>query len=286
MDLQEMHEVLIASENKEDSRIMLAAVVEVMVNGYIKREGREIQISMRERGKEVLPEADDLKETMKANSLVPFYSLSKTLSSPLSGKDSMELTIRSGRIYCGRVRFSCSDISLMPVRTDAVLAVVHTGADAAGIIRKLNLPSEIPVVFAVIKEKEPGKYDSAEEELRKYTDFSDALFADRKIFAVWYSALGYMNGETRSKESAYPYGIEEMFWKLMGVAGRSRYYYLNSIIKESERTIKRRAGIFQRGSVRRSIELRLARENYSLAVRDLFGTEQLIAVTEGTQLVE
>lgn len=284
MGFQGMHEVLIVAENIKDSRTVLAAVVEVMVNGYIKREGREVQINMRELGKEVLPEQEDLEETMRANSIAAEYSLSNVLANPLSGQDKMELTIRSGRIFCGRVRFYCLDSPIKPVRTDVVLVVVHAGNDVAAFFRNLNIPVDTPVVFAVIPRKEPEKYSSAEEELRKNTNLLEPLFSKRKVVAVWYNALGFMNGESRSQDRAKPYGVEEMFWKLMGAAGRSRFFYLENIIKESERIIKRRASVFQKGSVRRTLELRLARENYSSAVRDIFGAEQLIAVTEGTLL--
>ena len=284
MGLQGMHEVLIAAENNNHSHIVLAAMVEVMVNGYIKREGREVQISMRERGKEVLPEQEDFEETMRANSIAAEYSLSKALADPVASQDKMELTIRSGRIFCGRVRFCCSDSPIKPGRTDAVLAVVHAGDNAAIFFQNLNIPVDTPVVFAVIPEKEPEKYNSAEEVLRKTTNLSAPLFSKRKITAVWYHAMGFFNGESRSQDRAAPYGVEEMFWKLMSVVGRSRFFYLDNIIKESEKIIKHRASIFQRGSVRRTLELRLARENYSIAVRDIFGAEQLIAVAEGTLL--
>ena len=286
MDLQGLHEVLIASEHKEDSSIMLTAIVEVMVNGYIKRNGREVQISMRERGKEVLPEQEDLEEAMKASSAASRYSLAQTLAVPLSGHDEMELTIRSGRKYCGRVRFRCTDSTIPPVHTDAVLAIVRNKEDAAVFFRELDIPDDTPVVFAVITEKEPDQNDSAEDELRKFTDLSDPLFFNRRIFIGWYNSFGFLNGKTRTPESALPYGVENLFWKLMDAAGRARYSYLNDIIKESEKAIKRRASVFQKGSVRRTIELRLARENYSLAVRDIYGTEQLIAVTEGTALFD
>lgn len=261
--------LVIANENEE--KLFLAALVQVLTNGYLRHADRNVQVSMREEGSEVLYGDEDIKAAMKASADASEITVKNAAQSPDNIPESLELAVRSEQTFCGRILFTTKEIdepdSVIIIAgseeiTDLPSRLANTGDARCTLLIRKDLP-ESEVIS--------GKVGMA--------------LGGRQFSTFAYSPYGFMSdGSARTAENASPHGIDEIFWNAASDAAKHRTEKLSAIIAESEKMIGLRAGTYQKKSPRRQMELNYSRRIYAEAAREIFAAEQLAALAGGEPL--
>ncbi|MCM1507914.1 MAG: hypothetical protein NC177_12400 [Ruminococcus flavefaciens] len=280
MPLDNTLDIAVISSNKNNGKIMIASIVAEIVNKTSSVNGYDVIASIREKGKELLFGSEEVKESLKASERADSYSLKTALLSAdnISNTVNISFVCRNPDIFCGRVHFHCEsdDINIDPSVTDAVLLVT----DKDNKQQKLSMPENIPVVAAVYCESEPENININDSFGAMVSESIYNTVKSRRCFLGWYNPYGFNDGKLNSAENASPFGIYELFWKLMNLASERGKQYYQNIVSESLKTISSRRSVFQRDSRRRVMELEEARKKYAHSVDSLYAIEQLSAITE------
>ena len=261
--------LVLASGN--EGKLFLSALVQVLTNGYLRRNDRNVQVSMREEGKEVLQGDDDIKAAMKASADAAEITVLKCAQSPENIPDSIELAVRSEQSFCGRILFTNEDIP----EPDSVIIIA--GSDEIPDLASRLANTGDAKCTLLIRKDLPGSEETSSA--------AGAALGGRQFSTFAYSPYGFMSdGTARTAENASPHGIEEIFWNVAGDAANHRTERLSGIISDSEKIIGLRAGTYQKKSPRRQMELNYSRRIYAEAVREIFAAEQLAALVGGEPL--
>ncbi len=284
-----IQQIAVVCGNSENYRLFFAALTEVMINNYVSHHNRHIDISMRQRGLEILQGSEDTEEGMMASDRAKQFSFLDISKIP----NEWEVVLRNENQYCGTVCFSGAspDVPIKKYRDiiDTVLILIDkkTVSIPEEYVRKLISDSVSGVCFALKCDSPIQGQESAEEFVKNNFSSLYSLLAGRLSAFCWYHPYGFQpNGEPKPAEDATPYGIDELFWNVMRISATMRINYLQQLAEEKTEIIRKRNSVFQRNSMRRVLELNRAREAYSMAVQSMYAVEQLLAVTEGSALVE
>ncbi|MEE5993274.1 MAG: hypothetical protein V3G42_08540 [Oscillospiraceae bacterium] len=277
--------IAVAVPQAEQFQLFFASITEMMVNGYVTHHQRNFNISMRERGKEILNGADDIAEGMKASDKARAFSFLSLNTIP----DEMELVLRENKQYCGTAHFygvlPSSPIQKYQDMIDTIVIIIDE--KATPFTENWIQNTDAGVCMIVVNNSPEQAKESAEEYLKNQANSLYALAVERMHSFHWYHPYGFQSDGTRKPlGDATPYGVEEIFWSIMRISATMRMNYLQKLAEEQGRMIQRRSGIFQKNSLRRRMELNQARGIYSMAVQGMYAVEQLLASAEGKPLAE
>lgn len=284
MPLDNTLDIAVISNNKNNSRIMLASIVSEIVNKTSTVNDYNVIASIREKGKELLFGSENLEESLIASKRADGYSLGTALESAEKISDSVDISFlcKNPDTFCGRVQLHCesSDTQIDHEITDAVLLVTDKNDKQ----NEIFVPEDIPIVVSVYCESEPVNISADDRLSSMVSENVCNTVKSHKHFCGWYNPYGFDNGKQKDAEDASPFGIDKLFWQLMNFAAETGQQYYQNIVSCSLKTISARRSVFQRNSQRRVLELEDARKNYAHAVDSLYGIEQLLAITEGKPL--
>ena len=287
-----MLRVTVLSGESAHPRVMLAALTEALVRHPVQRYEREITISMREEGRELLPDEEETKAELLASNLAAQYGLEWAMKDPEQIPEEMELAVLAEDTYCGRVSFACTppeEILEEPPDTDAYLLVVSPGAPMLVypyIFRKLEEERSFPVCLALLCDKQPPPDAVPAEALQRIAPDLAESMAGRNRIVRFYHPSGFLpDGTLCMPENASPYGLQVIFWDLMRFTARRRRDLLTRRIRELRETVMHRNSMFQAKSQRRRLELSQSRAGYAAAVKELYEAQCLIALESGLPLV-
>lgn len=293
MILDGTQRITVAAQNADDSRILLAAITEAMVRNIVTRHDREIVISMRAKGAELLFGAEDTQEELVASSRAADFALGQALQNPAQVPDSMELSVRFKDWFCGRIHFGCflpdSDIAEFTRTTDTVLILLDTQNTDQKQEHLISLvkDADAGISFVIQCHQPPSPDNTPEAWLKKEAPYLYDLAQDRMCAYQWYNPYGFQpDGTPNSADNAVPFGAEALFWDTMHISASLRSQFLQQKAEEMLRIIRSRNSMFQKDSVRRRLELDHARANYAAAVQHMYGAEHLLSVTDGTPFPE
>lgn len=278
MPKKDVLNVAVVSENLNDGKIMLSSIVAAIVRNVLTVNDNEIEASMCDEGKELLSGSERIAESLLASNRADAFSLKKALIEANSISDNMTIAFRCNDTFCGRVHFQCltADKTDECRESDAVLFIADENK-----IADSNVQIGKPVVIAVKTEKFHGKAE-IENGIESYISqqFLNAI-EEHGYAAYWYNPLGFDNEKINSIEEAAPYGVEQLFVKLMNYAAEYGQSYYRKIIAYSQKMVSMRRSVFQKKSPRRVLELEDARKRYSYAVNSIYGIEQLLTIMTG-----
>ncbi len=274
-------EIVVSAHEPAEERVLLSTIVTCIVQSTVRRFDREVLVSIRDRGEEIVQGAENISAVLRGTHNASSYSLLRALENPMEIPDTLSLTLECEGQFCGRVNFYCNGGNA-PEQYDALISLVNEKTTPR---ESTLLPlSSAGVVVAVQRETEPD----AGESLREYvkTNYPDVLLCEENVnFAFsWYNPYGYLGGVQRDADNPYPYGIDSLFWETMRTAAAAKIHAMQRHLKNSTDTIRRLRSKYQADSVRRMLELDIARHNYTTAVRSLYAAQQLKALTEGDPL--
>lgn len=286
MALIGLHEITVLANNDGDRRIMLAAIVERTARNRFRINDTAVQIGMQERGREILYGDEDIREAMAGNARLNEFAIEKALENPMQIPQEMELALRAENKYCGRLRFRCMDIpENLDDLVDVMLIILNENSREENLEQHsriiLNNCKWTAIVAAVVCTEPPGENDDPKEAFDRILPEFGKKLKERKFFCGWYNPYGFSSGVLRSTDNPQPFGVEDIFLKTLGYAAEVRTDFLRRSAEKSLEVIKSRRSIFQRDSVRRMIELEKSRVRYSCAVKDIYASEQLLALTKG-----
>lgn len=286
-----MLRVTVLSGETAHPRVMLAALTETLVRHPVVRHDRRITVSMREEGRELLPDAEETKAELLASNLAAEYALEKAMQDPEHIREEMELAVLAEETFCGRVGFSCPPPELFPddaPETDALLLVVSPGAPMLVypyVFRMLEEDRNLPACLALLCDKQPAPDADPAAALQRIAPALAESMAGMNRTVRFYHPSGFLpDGTICMPESASPYGLQEIFWDLLRFTARRRRDLLNGRIQELREIIMHRNSVFQSGSHRRRLELSQCRAAYAEAVRALYEAQSLMALEAGMSL--
>lgn len=288
---REMVQIRVLSAGHGQGRVMLSALVEATVRHLVMRGGREFFVSMREKGKEFLPDAEHTKAELIASNLAMQFALGKALADPDTIPPHMELAVSTDRIYCGRVRFAFQlpeEGTAEEISPDANLLIVPAAAPDAVIPtaqKFLNDAENTPVCIALFCDHKPSPADDANAMLRSLSPALIELFGEREWCCECYNPCGFQpDGSICSADHASPVGAAELFWDAVGFAAKRREAYFRQELHDAAAVIKRRNSVYQANAPRRLLELRHNRGVYAAAVKGLYEAQTLLAAATGMPL--
>lgn len=286
-----MLRITVLSGENAHPRVMLAALTEKAVRHTLIRHDREIIATMRERGSEIVPEAEDARAALIASNRALEYTLEKAMRSPEQIAPEMELCIRSEDTYCGRLRFYCPPPETFlesPPETDAFLLIVSPGAPMLVypyIFRQVEEDKTLPVCTALLCTAPPAENSEPGISLQNIApDLTECVFGMNKSVRYYHPCGFAPDGKICSPENASPCGAGEIFWDLVRFTARNRRDALEKKIRTLRQTIMHRNSVYQSGSQRRRLELAQARAAYAEAVQQLYEAQMLLAAESGMNL--
>ncbi len=236
----------------------------------------EVIVSMAEKGKELLFDAERYEESVTASRRADNYVPGASVSSLEDVSDTMELSFRCRDTFCGRVLFRCfqSEGYEQSELTDAVLFIVDRDRTPFD-----NISINLLTSFTAAVYTETEECDA----LKEFNEYMSGEFPAEhdKLFCFGYNPLGFADGKVNSEDDAEPYGTEEIFWNVVRNAAQNGQEFYNRALRNALKTVSRRRSVFQRKSFLRQLDADLARESYVTSVSSLYGIENLILLLNG-----
>ncbi len=289
----DMHQIAVLSGVPRQSRVLLAAMTEAAVRHLVIRHDREILISMREKGREFLPDAEHTKAELIASNLARQYALDTAIQDPDAIPDAMELSVQAENHYCGRLRFYCHDPESAPeaaFQPDAYIVIVSAVAPqlAMPVVQKVLRPEHpAGVCIALFCDQKPGTAEQPEKAFRILAPELSEFLQDRACSFAFYNPCGFQkDGAICSADHASPLGALDLFWDSVRVSSEHRCACLMQDIQAASAVIRRRNSVYQAPSPRRRLELAESRHAYAQAVRALYEAQTLLAAESGAALTE
>ena len=279
-----MHEIQLVGADANLKRVMLAALTEGTVRRPMHRHDREITVSMRERGKELLPGAEETKAELIASNLAAHYAIGTALVMPEEIPPVMEVSVLAGDTYCGRLRFSCED-DAAPDTLILLVTMDDPNADLTLFREVLAAHPGVPVLTALLVSRPPREVDNAADAAaRLMPEFSSELENRPHAGAFWHPSGFQNDGTPCTPEHAAPLGAAGLFWETVRLSSAYRETKLLGQLRHSIDLIRRRNGIYQSRSPRRSLELKACRSAYARDAAELYEARTLLAAESGTPL--
>ncbi len=279
-----MHEIQLIGADADLKRVMLAALTEGTVRRPMHRHQREITVSMRERGKELLAGAEDTKAELIASNLASRYAIGTALTTPEEIPGAMEVSVLAGDTYCGRLRFSCED-DAVPDTLILMASIDEPNADLELFRDVLSAYPGVPALTALCVNRPPREVDNANDAAARLMPEFSADLANRPHSAAFWHPSGFQNdGSPCTPEHAAPLGAAGLFWETVKLSSAYREPKLLGQLRHSIDLIRRRNGIYQARSPRRSLELKACRAAYARDICDLYEARTLLAAENGSPL--
>ncbi len=278
---ESIQQIAVLTPSAAESRIFLAAIVATSKT-MITYQDKNITVSIRDYGKELLFGAERIQEELKASSHANAFDLHKALKFPQQIPDTLELSVQTDEQFIGRLRFFCASELYS---ADAVIALVsETGKFSDQLFPFLD-KSRSNVCFAVKCSKPPDT--DVQQYLNDLIPDLHSQTVGRLWACHWYHPNGFSSdGSQKAPENAVPLGIQEIFWSSARLAASFRLASLRKKASENYDIIRRRNSWFQKNSIRRRLELNQARNAYAETVLSMYGSEQFLALSEGRPLAE
>ena len=286
-----MQYITVVSGETAHPRVMLAALTEGLVRHPISRCDREVTVSMREQGKELLLGAEDTKAELIASNLARTYALEQAMRSPMQIPEEMELSVMAENCWCGRLHLSCplpETCGTALENSDAVLMVVSPGAPMLAfpyVFRHLQDKPDLGACVALLCDAPPPPGKDAADTLQMIAPAIAGYMTGPNRTVHFYHPCGFApDGAICSPENASPYGIQTIFWDLVRFTARRRRDLLTQELGNIRQSIRHRNSAFQSGSHRRRLELSQNRAAYVQSVKALYEAQCLLAAEAGTSL--
>ncbi len=279
-----MHEILLVGADADLKRVMLAALTEGTVRRPMQRHKREITVSMRERGKELLPGAEETKAELIASNLAAHYAIGTALTTPEEIPAAMEISVLAGDTYCGRLRFSCEE-DAAPDTLILMVSADDPNADLDLFRQALQVHPGVPALIALCVNRPPREVDNAVDAAARLMPAFFTELANRPHSAAFWHPSGFQNdGTPCTPEHAAPLGAAGLFWETVKLSSAYREPKLLGKLRHSVDLIQRRNGIYQARSPRRSLELKACRAAYARDICGLYEARTLLAAENGSPL--
>lgn len=285
-----MQRITVVSGETAHPRVMLAALTEAAVRHPMRRCDREVIVSMREQGRELLLGAEETKAELIASNRAREFTLERAMGDPMQIDPLLPLSVTAGGCWCGRLELCAplpEEIGASLSDTDAVLIIVSPGAPMLAfpyVFRELEERRDLGACVALLCDSLPEGRDAAAA-LRSIAPALAAHMTGPNRTVRFYHPSGFApDGSICSPENASPYGVQDIFWDLVRCTARRQRDILTQTLRAARQSITHRNSAFQSGSHRRRLELSQSRAAYAQAVQALYEAQCLLAAEVGTSL--
>ncbi len=282
------HLITIYSPHIKDTRVLLSAFAGWIKSGRIQLHGMLVDLSTRDIGSELLEETSQkVESTINTNITLQKYDLVSALNGSQNIPNSLPLLVTFEDTYCGRLRFDLSDGSNTFSNMDSIIIIADPKDNdkKREIIDTISnkLDKKTPIVFALVSDKAYGDDSGAQSVLFNSFKELQEILKGRTYNTFWYNQYGFIdNNKLRPANDPSPVGIPGIFWDCAKKSAECRSQRNMDIIEECQTLITERRSVHQKKSVRRQLELNMARQRYAHSVVKLYSSDNLIALCRGT----